>query len=418
MKKMLLEFASQMKAGQEAMENKLAANHEALEAIASSQETLKSGQGEVKAAQEKLQEGQEKLKSELKEQMLEAHNILREEVISEIESCKVKLEKQMKDEVGQVKVEVGSVKEEVGGVKEEIGRLETRLKALENDQLKPTKFSPAFHTQVPLSGDNETNISTAVSGNQPHPVLKIGTYDGKSSWNVFKQQFETISEYNKWNDASKAVHLTAALRGEAANVLETIPEGSDSKYQELVKALELRFGEEQRKDFNMWQLKTRQQKPDESLQELASDIERLVLLSYKDCPADARERIAVQQFMDSIRNLDLKNVLRMSLSEFKDLRSATTYALKIQSAQEASRMERRMVRQVELSSTETDAPDYVKEIKSDVQRLEMMIERALQLRRGNPRKIKCWSYDEEGHLRNRCPKLSGEMNSSAQQLNE
>ena len=427
MKKLLMDMTSQMKAGQEVMEAKLAANHETMTAcqeamkaelavnqeamkaeLMASQEALRAGQGEVKddvkSGQEEMkneltsimQEGQEKLKNELKEQMLEAHNVLREEVITEIENCKTKLEEQMK--------------EEVGSVKEEIDRLEMRLKILEGNRSKSSgEFQPHRDQKQTLpSSVNDAHLPSDASGSQFQPVLKIGTYGGKASWGVFKQQFETIAEYNQWNDVSKAVHLTATLRGEAANVLETIPEGTNSKYQDLLKALELRFGEQNRKDFHMLQLKTRQQKPDETLQELASDIERLVLISYKDCPADAKEQIAVQHFIDAIRNSDIKKALR--ISECRNLRSTTTYALKIQAAQEADRMERRMVRQVEISDPEVNNSDFF-------QKLEKMLERALRLKPESPRKMKCWNCHEEGHLRNRCPQNNGERNSAPRQLN-
>ncbi|GBO14416.1 hypothetical protein AVEN_155476-1 [Araneus ventricosus] len=49
---------------------------------------------------------------------------------------------------------------------------------------------------------------------------------------------------------------------------------------------------------------TENKKTEESLQELAADVERLMSLPYSECPLDVRESLAAQYFVDVIREED------------------------------------------------------------------------------------------------------------------
>ncbi|XP_058987860.1 uncharacterized protein LOC131806937 [Musca domestica] len=56
----------------------------------------------------------------------------------------------------------------------------------------------------------------------PDNTLKIKppVFDGSTSFNVFKLQFETVASRNSWNDSDKAVALLLALKGSAADVIQ------------------------------------------------------------------------------------------------------------------------------------------------------------------------------------------------------
>ncbi|GFV44459.1 uncharacterized protein TNCV_4737131 [Trichonephila clavipes] len=110
------------------------------------------------------------------------------------------------------------------------------------------------------------------------PSIKLSTYDGKSSWQVYKTQFSIVADANQWDSQTKACQLAASLRADAADILQTLPETQRLDFDALVNALELRFGEKCVKDYSRLQLKSRQQKVSETLQELATDVERLFSL--------------------------------------------------------------------------------------------------------------------------------------------
>ncbi|GFW88122.1 CCHC-type domain-containing protein [Trichonephila clavipes] len=77
-------------------------------------------------------------------------------------------------------------------------------------------------------------------------------------------------------------------------------------FRRLVNALELRFGEKCVKDYSRLQLKSRQQKVSETLQELATDVERLSHLAFSDCPTEVREVLAPQHFIDGVRDPEIQ----------------------------------------------------------------------------------------------------------------
>ncbi|GFV22534.1 gag-Pol polyprotein [Trichonephila clavipes] len=134
------------------------------------------------------------------------------------------------------------------------------------------------------------------------PSIKLSTYDGKSSWQVYKTQFSIVADANQWDSQTKACQLAASLRADAADILQTLPETQRLDFDALVNALELRFGEKCVKDYSRLQLKSRQQKVSETLQELATDVERLSHLAFSDCPTEVREVLALQHFIDGVRD--------------------------------------------------------------------------------------------------------------------
>ncbi|GBN28778.1 hypothetical protein AVEN_246084-1 [Araneus ventricosus] len=74
--------------------------------------------------------------------------------------------------------------------------------------------------------------------------------------------------------------LTASLRGPAAEIPQGIIAGKLTQTTTIKKALESRFGDGHLTQFYRNELKTRPQKPGESFQILAADVERLMSLAY------------------------------------------------------------------------------------------------------------------------------------------
>ncbi|GBN32376.1 hypothetical protein AVEN_251318-1 [Araneus ventricosus] len=155
----------------------------------------------------------------------------------------------------------GKIEEVEHKVQGKIGDIERRLNELE---IRPFSFSssPEFmHSR---------------------PTIKSLTFDGQTSWTVFKTQFDVVSSTNGWTDFMKASQLVASLRGSAAEVLQGIPADKLTDLTTIEKALESRFGDSHLTQFYRTELKTRRQKPGESLQELAADVERLMSLAYAE----------------------------------------------------------------------------------------------------------------------------------------
>ncbi|GFW80170.1 uncharacterized protein TNCV_460781 [Trichonephila clavipes] len=164
---------------------------EQLKALLEGINALKSGQEETKERTENKQRSQEETKNDVEEKKA----LKVEEKIAVVE---VKIEKK----VEQVEERIEKV---AGNFSQRVEDLEKKLLACE--KMNENKFVPTSAVPVPAS-----------------PVsVKLSTYDGKTNWEVYTTQFCIISEANRWNEGVKACQLAASLRGEAAEVLQTLP---------------------------------------------------------------------------------------------------------------------------------------------------------------------------------------------------
>ncbi|GFV09000.1 retrovirus-related Pol polyprotein from transposon 412 [Trichonephila clavipes] len=117
-----------------------------------------------------------------------------------------------------------------------------------------------------------------------------------------RPNFSIVADVNQWDSQTKACQLAASLRADALTFCKLCRKHSGWISTPFVNALELRFGEKCVKDYSRLQLKSRQQKVSETLQELATDVERLSHLAFSDCPTEVREVLALQHFVDGVRD--------------------------------------------------------------------------------------------------------------------
>ncbi|GFY03056.1 retrovirus-related Pol polyprotein from transposon 412 [Trichonephila clavipes] len=190
---------------------------------------------------------------------------------------------------------------------------------------------------------------------------------------------------NGWNKAVKAFQLAASLRGEAAEILQTLPDIERLNLNSQYNALDLRFDQKYSKEYARLQMKTRLQKTGESLQEYASEVERLANLAFSDHPATVRETISLQYFVDRLKEGEVQKAVRMA--DVQDLKSDLLYALKVEAANEASYRDSHSVRGAKVA---TDAPcesPWRKEIEKLRKEIQNLMAQCQNLRR---RRIKCW----------------------------
>ncbi|KAJ8956752.1 hypothetical protein NQ318_014109 [Aromia moschata] len=165
--------------------------------------------------------------------------------------------------------------------------------------------------------------------------MKPPQFDGKSSWVNYLRQFEAAARANGWSLAEKATALTLALRGDATDILQTLSLEEQDDYHQLVKHLEMRYGQSHLEHVYHSQLKNRYQKSNESLQEFEADIARLVRLAYSSTPENVMERLAVQAFLDGLRDVETRQAL--TLARPSKLVDALARALEFEAATESCR---------------------------------------------------------------------------------
>ncbi|GFU95015.1 uncharacterized protein TNCV_4137991 [Trichonephila clavipes] len=138
----------------------------------------------------------------------------------------------VEDKINSVEERIAVKMEEKIAVvlREEIEDLEKKLQAWGNTK-NESKFVPV--SSVPVLASPVPLTASPVS-------VKLSTYDGKKNWEgVYKTQFSIISKANGWTEGVKAWQQAASLRGEAAEILQTLPDTKRLNLNSLYNALDL-----------------------------------------------------------------------------------------------------------------------------------------------------------------------------------
>ncbi|KNC34068.1 hypothetical protein FF38_14270 [Lucilia cuprina] len=83
-----------------------------------------------------------------------------------------------------------------------------------------------------------------------------------------------------WNNKEKAIELILVLKGNASVVHESVPVSSRNNYDDIMEALQRKYGGEHKKELYRMELRGGVQKAIETLQDFALEIERLLQLTY------------------------------------------------------------------------------------------------------------------------------------------
>ncbi|GBO10561.1 hypothetical protein AVEN_49263-1, partial [Araneus ventricosus] len=122
-------------------------------------------------------------------------------------------------------------------------------------------------------------------------------------------------------------------------------------------------------------------------------------LAYAECPLDIRESLAVQFFVDAIR--DEETQLSTRLMDFTDLKSALAYSMKFESAKTASKIS------IHARSIETEDDTWKErddKFESLLKALEKLVnslvaEQDTPLRNPN---VTSWKCFKKGHVQRAC----------------
>ena len=153
---------------------------------------------------------------------------------------------------------------------------------------------------------------------------------------------------NRWSNSAKAAYLAISLRGSAVTVLTNLPPERRQDYEALTTALATRFGVTHKTELHRMRLKARTRRRDESLSELAEDIEHLVRLAYPEAADSVVEVLAKDQFVDAQPEEDMRVRTKFCQNKPATLRDALTVALELESYQLASKQKARFVREAQL----------------------------------------------------------------------
>lgn len=281
--------------------------------------------------------------------------------------------------------------------------------------------------------DHEIQVNVTVRKHSGHSqrtaMVKAATYDGNVSWSDYAAHFETCAEINGWSYTDKGLYLAVSLRGQAQGVFGNLSERSKD-YDSLVTALEERFAPPNQTELYRVQLRERRQKASETLSELGQDIRRLTNMAYPSAPADLKDTLAKEQFLDSLVSIDMR--LRIKQARPTNLNDAIRHAVELEAfnrAEKAKLTTQGLIGSADMAPKE---PTEKKTMDPGLDRLQNTVDRlAKQLQQmqgemrqsrrersdnssygkgNNDRKYQndnraCFNCGSKFHLRRNCPKL-------------
>ena len=133
---------------------------------------------------------------------------------------------------------------------------------------------------------------------------KRAAYDRTSSFQDYLVQLNMTGHLNHWNEQTKATGTS--LPGAAQTVLSDLQLEQRNKFDQLISALTVRFEPTIQTELYRAQIKGCLRIKLESIQELGTDIKRLVRRAYPQATSDLKDQIERNCFIDSINEHELK----------------------------------------------------------------------------------------------------------------
>jgi hypothetical protein len=138
------------------------------------------------------------------------------------------------------------------------------------------------------------------------PRMKPSLYDGQTPYEDYQVQFHMLTELNGWSNDVKALYLAGCLNGSARSVLNDMDPQDRYNYGKLDEALRERFGTDDQSELFKAKLRNRVKNKEETLQELAHDIRRLVRLAYPKAPARTHDDLTKDQFIEALGDGEIR----------------------------------------------------------------------------------------------------------------
>lgn len=127
---------------------------------------------------------------------------------------------------------------------------------------------------------------------------------------------------NEWGERTIIAHFVSSLRGRAQQFSSELDHETLFDLNRLLRAFGERFDQASPPSVYRTQLRTREQRHGESLAEFTAAIRDLARAAYIGRPHDLIEELAVEQFLNGIRDVDVQIATRdsnpTSLTEARD----------------------------------------------------------------------------------------------------
>ena len=221
---------------------------------------------------------------------------------------------------------------------------------------------------------------------------KPAEFDGRVAWEAYKAQFELLAQGRGWSSEEMALQLVASLRGPALEILAHLPPAHRSSYEKMAGALQQRFGSPYLSEVYRARLKARVRQQDESLPQLALDVETLVRRAYPAAPEEMVVVLARDSFVDALQ--DPRVQMYVKQAHPVDLQAALAQALEYEAFTRSTR------------GAMAAAPEPTSPRRHHFQARRARTQQAATggSKAAGPREFRgaCWQCGQVGHRRSEC----------------
>ena len=239
------------------------------------------------------------------------------------------------------------------------------------------------------------------------PVFKAPQFDGNGDVEYFIQQFGDVAEANQWAGPAQLLFLREALKGEARECGKA--PGTDGVFNNL----RARYGLTPREA--RARLATLRKERQVTLQEHATEVEKLVAVAYEEMTAEQRASMAVEAFAATLNHSHLqRHLLAVGTPTLEAAVRAGNEYLQIKPnyggpavrvVEDEEPEEQTRVERVSAERVLSTMAEAIQELRSQIEQLTARAGSGRPGRpsRGNVQPRKCWGCQKEGHLRKDCP---------------
>ena len=254
------------------------------------------------------------------------------------------------------------------------------------------------------------------------PLVLPEVFTGEKNWEEWIDHFDSVAAVNGWDEGAKLKWLRVRLTGRAATTFRRLPEATRGNFEAATAALQERFEPESKKELYMAEMQTRSRRRKEDWAVFGEELKRLADKAYPDLQEEARERLALNQYLSrlddpqlafSVRQHKPKNVdeaVRITI-EMESYLQASKSAMPVQIAHVDEDPEDDAT--IQIATVVNEKTDPLQVILERMEKLEAGLKSVQQGRpqRSNGGRTKqnqtkpkiCWNCRGEGHIALNCP---------------
>lgn len=245
---------------------------------------------------------------------------------------------------------------------------------------------------------------------EPRPArtpFKTPQFEGTGDIEYFIQQFNSVAEANEWEPEAKFLHLREALREGARDC------GRAGTIDGIFTALRARYGLSPKEA--RLQLNTLKKRFQTSLQEHATEVQRLTEVAHGELPPQYRDTLALEAFSSSLGNAYLqRHLLAMNVRDMDSAVRAGNEFLQVKVGRPEDRssvrlLEEELDQQVQpVKTAEAETTTLTKallQLTTQMEKIQSQLNTSQRTARRNSTRSgsKCWGCGKEGHLQRNCP---------------